>query len=113
MNLTGRFPGEWLVSVTVTRSGGTDRKGNPLPATEHTVDDCLVSTQTSAEEALARSDRPDTTAWLYAPAGADFTSTDTVTVPPSPKRLWPDGVFTVNGRPDVGPLGVRVQLREA
>lgn len=111
---TRHFPSSWRTPVTVERSGGRDPKGNPLPTTEHTVPDCLVSNQTSAEEALSRSDAPETSAWVYAPPGADFTSTDVVVVPESvPPRLWPSGRFQVSGEPDFGPLGTRVPLRRS
>lgn len=110
MNIVEAFPPSWRATVTVHRPGGYDPKGNPLPTTEHTVPECLVTTQTSDEE--ARSDAPDTTAYIYTLAGADFSSVDQVTVPEStPPRMWPSGRFQVNGEPDFGPLGTRVALR--
>lgn len=105
VNLTGRFP--WCVAVSVERSGGRDPKGNPLPGSTHTVSDCLVTTQSTDE--ASRADLPDTSAWLYGPAGADFVPGDVVVVPAT--GLFPHGRFVVNGDVDVGPLGVRVQLR--
>lgn len=108
INLTAQFPDTFQVTVTVERSGGTDSRGNPTPGTSHEVDDCLVTTQSSDEE--ARTALPDTSAYVYAPAGSDFAPKDIVVVPEG-ARLWPWGRFIVNGDPDFGPLGVRVQLR--
>ena len=108
MSITARFPGHWLTEVEVDRSGGTDPKGNPLPGSSHTVPDCLVTNQSTEEE--ARTDLPDTSAYLFTSPGADFAPGDRVTVPEG-ARLWPWGRFFVNGDPDFGPLGTRVQLR--
>lgn len=108
MSIVRRFPNEWLTSVTVERGGGTDPRGNPLPGAEHTVNPCLVTTQSTEEE--ARTDLPDTSAYVLADAGADFAPGDVVTVPEG-SRLWPWGRFIVNGDPGFTPLGVRVQLR--
>ena len=112
MSITAQFPAHWRVTVKVHRSGGRDPKGNPLPGTTHEVPDCLVTTQSSQDEPESRSEAPDTSAYVYGPAGGDFRSTDDVEVPESvPPRLWPSGMFHVSGEPDFGPLGVRVPLR--
>lgn len=103
------FPPQWRFTAEVTRPGGTDPRGNPLPGTVHEVPDCMASTQSSVEEPQSRSDAPETVAWLLAPVGADVTSVDRVDIPDSP--LWPSGRFQVSGEPDKGPLGVRVPLR--
>lgn len=106
------FPSSWRCTVTVERPGGRDPKGNLLPGTSHEVRDCLVTTQTSEEEPQSRAEAPETSAYVYAPAGADFRSTDAVVVPESvPPRLWPSGRFQVSGDVDFGPLGARVPLR--
>lgn len=108
------LPAQWRCTVTVHRSGGRDPRGNPLPGTSHTVANCLISTQSSRDEPQSRSEAPDTMAYLYGPAGADFRSTDDIEVPESvPPRLWPSGLFHVSGEPDFGPMGVRVPLRRA
>jgi hypothetical protein len=114
LSVAERMPPFWRTPVTVRRSGGRDPKGNPLPGSTHTVPDCLISTQSSADEPQSRSEAPETTAYLYAPAGADFRSTDDIEVPESvPPRLWPSGMFHVSGEPDYTPMGVRVPLRRA
>lgn len=108
MSVTSQFPAAWLVTVTVKRGGGADPKGIPLPTTEHTVADCLVSQQGSEEQ--VRNDDPSTTCWIYAVPGADFKSTDRVVIPAGP--FWPSGEFEVTGRPSPFPLGMSVPLRE-
>lgn len=105
VDIPARFP--WSVDVSVERSGGTDPKGNPLPVETHPVAGCLVATQATDEE--ARTDLPDTSAWLYAHTGADFAPGDRVIVPPT--GLFPHGRFVVNGDVGFTPLGTRVQLR--
>jgi len=107
-SVTRVFPPSWRFTAVVERSGGRDEFGVPLDSVSHEVTDCLIGTATSEEQ--ARSDSPDTTAWLYAPVGADFRANDRVIVPDSPVRL--SGVFVVTGRPTPSPLGVSVPLRE-
>jgi len=109
VSIVAQFPPEWRVDVNVERPGGTDARGNRMPSTRHSVAGCLVTTQ--ATEVEARTDLPDTSAYIYAEPGADFASGDRVTVPEGARRLWPWGRFVVNGDVDYGPLGTRVQLR--
>lgn len=108
VGVTRHFPSSWRFTVTVERSGGRGPKGIPLPSTTHTVADCMIATQVSEEE--ARSDSPETTAWLYGPTGGDFRTGDVCVVPQSPLWVW--GRFQTTGRPSFTPLGVRVPLRE-
>jgi len=107
-SIVERFPPEWLTDVTVVRSGGSDPKGNPLPATEHEIGPCLVSTDASTEDVSSRSDAPETTAYLFTPPGVKVLSTDRLRIPPG---LWPSGDFQVSGEPSPTPLGVRVPLQ--
>ncbi|HLS48552.1 MAG TPA: hypothetical protein VK024_01035, partial [Actinomycetaceae bacterium] len=79
MSIVFQFPPEWRVTVHVERVGEADAKGNRGPSTEHDVEDCLVTTQATEEE--ARTDLSDTTAYLFTVPGADFASDDVVTVP--------------------------------
>lgn len=108
MTTTTFFPSHWRVTVEIERPGVTDPKGDTGPSTFHSVADCLVSNQSTEDE--SRKDLPDTTAYIHAPAGADFAPHDLITVPEG-DRLWPWGRFVVNGDPNFTPLGVRVQLR--
>lgn len=108
MSVTQHFPAHWRFVADVERTGGRDPKGVPLPSTFHEVPDCLLGTIASEEQ--IRSDDPDTTAWIYAPTGADFRANDIVRVPESP--FWLSGRFVVTGRPSPTPLGVSVPLRE-
>ena len=109
VSVSSIFPPAWRFAASVERPGGRDEFGVPIPGTVHTVADCLISTTASEEQ--VRSDSPDTTAWIYAPVGADFRANDMVTVPESP--LWLSGRFKVTGRPSPTPLGVSVPLKEA
>lgn len=109
VSVTSVFPPSWRFVATVERPGGRDEFGVPIPGAEHAVKDCLIST--SASEDQVRSDSPETTAWIYAPVGADFKANDLVTVPESP--LWLSGRFKVTGRPSPTPLGMSVPLMEA
>lgn len=106
---TSFFPAHWRVTVEVERPGVKDPRGNVGPSTFHDVPDCLVTTQ--ATESEFRTALPDTSAYLFALPGSDFAHSDIVTVPEGSDRLWPWGRFRVNGEPDFGPLGVRIQLR--
>src|SRR5699024_5932784 len=108
VSVSSIFPPAWRFVASVERPGGRDEIGVPIPGTVHTVADCLISTTASEEQVL--SDHPDTTAWIYAPVGADFSASDVVTVPES--TLWLSGRFKVTGCPSSTPLGVSVPLRE-
>lgn len=107
--ITQNFPAHWRVTVAVEREGAVDSRGNRGPSTFHDVGDCLVSGQSTEEE--ARRDLPDTEAYLYAPAGANFSHRDIVTIPEG-EHLWPWGKYRVNGQPGFTPLGVRIQLKK-
>ena len=109
VSVTSLFPSSWRFTAVVERSGGRDEFGVPLPGVSHEVEDCLISTTASEEQ--VRSESPETTAWIYAPVGADFQANDLVIVPESP--LWLSGRFEVTGRPSPTPLGVSVPLKEA
>lgn len=109
-NVVLLLPDEWRCTVTVERPAGTDRFGLPLPpAPPHEVGDCLVAPGASEEDIASRRVDPDTVATLYGPVGADFSSLDTVIVPPSPIR--PSGRFRVSGEVGRWPLGTTVPLK--
>lgn len=108
LDVTRQFPVEWRTPADVIRRT-TDRHGNTTEAFSHTLEDCLISTQESSEEPQSRSVSPDTSAFLYTPAGVDVLSTDIIQIPPS--NYWPSGRFQVDGEPDRTPLGTRVPLR--
>ncbi|MDT0302903.1 hypothetical protein [Streptomonospora wellingtoniae] len=82
------------VAVTVKRSGGKDRYGDPLPGPPpHTVEGCAVYPRTSTETATGGT-TVITGRTLLAPIGADILPEDQITLP--------DGtVWSVEG--DVGP----------
>lgn len=108
IDVTRQFPAEWRTPAEVYRRT-TDRYGNTTEEFSHTIEDCLISTQESDEEPQSRSVTPDTTAFLYTPAGVDILSSDHIKIPPS--MYWPSGDFQVDGEPDRTPLGTRVPLR--
>ncbi len=107
MNITEQFPADWLCEVTVHRSGGYDANGDPVPAQDHNVSDCLVGRRGTSEP-QDRTELTDTTAVLYGPAGMDVISTDTITVP-APHGMA--GEYTIDGDPGFWPLGTEVPLR--
>lgn len=122
------LPREWRCTVVVERPT-QGQYGYPGTPQLHTVADCLVAARRSDEDVAARTYDPETVAWLHAPVGADFASTDTVVVPGpagteqeladgttlqgSGKTIRPWGRFRVTGEPDWTPLGVAVPLGRA
>ncbi len=66
-------------TITVQRPVGTNRYGDPLSATEHTVAGCVIAPGNS-EEHTDRADQVRTVATVYAPIDADVTATDRVTL---------------------------------
>lgn len=81
------MPAPYTVTVTVRRPAGTDRYGDPLPATTHTVEGCIVAPASGDSGQSASSERTDLrdtviTGWtLYPPYGADLLYTDEVQLP--------------------------------
>lgn len=109
MSLTAMFEG-WKVDVLVKRSGGRDAKGNPTPATTHTVPDFLIVPSESSEPIADRAEDPSTSAVGYGPVRADLRSTDRIVVPDSHPMA---GTYEVVGKPGFYPLGTVVGLKEA
>lgn len=100
--IVSSFPKFWRVDVVVLRGGGRDEWGNPLPAQEVPVPDCLVAPRATTEP-VDRSDLTSSKSVLYRDPGFTFYSTDRIRVP--------DGtVWQVEGEPQVWPLGVEVPL---
>jgi hypothetical protein len=80
------------VVATVTRSGGTDRYGNPLPGTTHSLHGCAVAPAGSTESA----DQAATVEWdqdLICDHDADLIAQDVVVLPGDPTE------YQVFGRP--------------
>ena len=111
MGIVSRFPRKWRVDVIVLRSGGRDAKGNPLPATEIPVTDCIVAPRATSDP-VDRSDVVDGKTVLYRDPDPDFTflPTDRVRVPTGARMA---GDWSVDGRPGEWPLGVEVGLVRA
>jgi hypothetical protein len=78
------------ITVTVRRPGGTDRNGDPLPTTEHTIDDCAVAPRTSSE-ANTYGNAVVVGLELFVPYGADIAATDTVLLPGDATSWYVDG----------------------
>lgn len=86
------------ITVTVERSGGTDRFGNPLPGTSHTIEGCAVAPRSSEE----RTDGQATVIVgrsLFMPPGADVTAHDVVVLNGDPQP--DDERWQVEGEPAV------------
>ncbi|AXB41296.1 hypothetical protein A4R43_01165 [Amycolatopsis albispora] len=66
--------------MSVSRPAGTNRYGDPLPATEHTVDDCVLAPGGSSE-ITDRADQVTARMTVYAGLTADFEAVDRVTLP--------------------------------
>lgn len=106
-SIVSAFPPEWRVVVTVKRGGGLDRHGKVIPASSHTVSDCLIGEATT-EEVERFSTVAALDAVLFAPVRADVRSTDQIDSPASafaPARRW-----RVSGEPLFSPLGTKVPL---
>jgi hypothetical protein len=66
--------------LTVSRPAGTNRYGDPLPATEHSLDDCVLAPGGSSES-TDRADQVTARMTVYAGLRADVLATDRVTLP--------------------------------
>lgn len=66
--------------LTIERPAGTNRYGDPLPATEHTIDDCVLAPAGSSET-TDRQNQVTARTTAYAPPGADVRATDRVRLP--------------------------------
>ena len=104
-----RFPKSWRVTVTVLRSGGRDAKGNPLPAYEIQVPDCLLAPRATSDP-VDRSEVVAGVAVLYRGDGFTFLPTDRVRVPAGARMA---GEWSVDGSPSEWPFGVEVGLVRA
>jgi hypothetical protein len=111
VGIVSSFPKSWRTDVVVIRGGGRDAKGNPLPAQDIPVKDCIVGARATAEP-LDHSDVVDSKAVLYRDPDPGFTflPSDRVRVPAG-KRMA--GEWSVDGRPGEWPLGVEVGLVRA
>lgn len=78
-------------TLTVSRPAGTNRYGDPLPATEHTVPGCVLAPGGSTET-TDRADQITSHTTVYGEYDADVSATDRV--------VLPDGTrWQVNGDP--------------
>jgi len=111
MGIVSRFPKSWRTDVVVLRGGGRDAKGNPLPAQEIPVKDCIVGARATSEP-LDRSDVVDSTAVLYhdPEPGLMFLAADRIRVPAGARMA---GEWSVKGRPGEWPQGWEVGLERA
>ena len=105
-SLVKRFPRSWRVDVVVIRGGGRDAKGNPLPAIEIAVNDCLIGARATADP-LDRADISSSTAVLYRDPGFTFLPSDRIRVPEGARMA---GLWAVDGRPGEWPDGWEIGL---
>lgn len=78
------------VTVTVTRPGGTDRNGDPLPTATHDIEGCGWAPRTSSES----NDRGNAVIvglTLFAPYGADITASDSLLLPDDDTPWYVEG----------------------
>ena len=107
MNIVKRFPKSWRADVVVIRSGGRDKKGNPLPSEEFPRTDVLVAPRATSDP-VDRSDVTNSTAVLYdGDTTFAYLSTDRIRVPPGARMA---GEWSVEGRPSEWPFGSEVGL---
>lgn len=84
------------VTVTVERSTGSDRFGNPLPADTHTLEGCALAPAGSIEFVNGQATVVDQDT-LYCDFDADLRPQDVVIVPDG--APVPPGRYQVDGRP--------------
>lgn len=66
--------------LTISRPAGTNRYGDPLPATEHSLDDCVLAPGGSSET-TDRADQVTARMTVYTGLDADVVATDRVVLP--------------------------------
>lgn len=107
--IVASFPAFWRTNVTVLRAGGRDPKGNPLPAVEISVADCLIGPRSTTEPvagtSLASSDmsiyRDPDPAFKFQPA-------DRIIVPEGALNA---GEWSIDGRSKEFPLGSETPVK--
>lgn len=67
-------------TITISRPGGTDPFGDPLPGATHPVDGCVIW-QNSSTETMQGRDTIVTSMTVLAPVGSDILATDKVYLP--------------------------------
>lgn len=83
-----------MITVTVLRTGGRDAHGDPLPGSEHEVENCVPAPRQGSES----DDRGETVIvglTLYAPFDADILATDQIVIA---DPAWA-GTYDVVGEP--------------
>lgn len=110
MGIVSSLPASWRTSVTVIRGGGRDHMGNPVPASEVVLADCVVGPRSSGEP-MVQGDVVASGLSVYRDPDPAFRflSTDKIVVPEGALNA---GTFEVDGRPREFPLGVEVPIKE-
>lgn len=110
MSIVQGFPDEWRTDVTVIRSGGRDSHGDPLPAQEIHLEDCLVGQWAGGVSGNASNvTSTDITLFRDPDPGFRFQSTDQIRIPEGARMA---GLWNVVGRPVETPLGDEVRIKE-
>jgi len=109
MGIVARFPKSWRTDVTVLRVAGRDPKGNPLPASEIQVPDCLIGPRSTNEPVTGVSlSSSDMSIYRDPDPTFQFQAADRIVVPTGALNA---GVWSVDGRPMEFPLGTETPVK--
>lgn len=107
--IVASFPKSWRTSVTVLRAGGRDPKGNPLPAVEIPLADCLIGPRTTTEPVTGTSlTSSDMSIYRDPDPNFKFQTADRIIVPVGALNA---GEWSVDGRSKEFPLGVETPVK--
>lgn len=99
---------DWKVDVTVLRGGGRDSSGNPRTPTEIRVEGCIISQSETADSSDVGDVQSASGRLFRHDNSFVFLSTDLIRVPAN--AYLRAGVWRVEGRPRVLPLGTELAL---
>ena len=102
------FPVSWYVSVTLTRGGGRDARGNPLPAATTALPDALIAPGNGDDPTdwSAVVEGTATVYWYDRP-DMDVRNGDVLEIPAGQHMA---GRWLVDGRPAQWPMGTAVRV---
>lgn len=110
MSIVQSFPEDWRTEVTVIRTGGHDSYGDPLPAQEIQVTDCLIGQWAGGATGNASNvTEADVTLFRDPDPQFQFHSTDQIRIPDNARMA---GLWSIVGHPIETPLGTEVKIKE-